>query len=149
MAPCSLIKAMTQVLLSGVTADFESSLKPRSVLQNWPSGAYMIFQHQNSRYHLTEKIVWLTTNAFFFRFWTVYPESLCHMYLLRDTIHISPILSVCASNFLNHYFVPYVCAFIFFKTCPWSEFFLRPRILSNLKMSPKLKYSQLPCSKPI
>ena len=28
-------------------------------------------------------------------------------------------------------------------------FFLRPRILSNLKMSPKLKYSQLPCSKPI
>ena len=29
------------------------------------------------------------------------------------------------------------------------NFFLRPRILSNLKMSPKLKYSQLPCSKPI
>ena len=30
----------------------------------------------------------------------------------------------------------YVYAFIFFKTCPWSEFFLRPRILSILKMSP-------------
>ena len=37
----------------------------------------------------------------------------------------------------------------FFKTCPLVGIFFRPRILSNLKMSPNLKYSQLPCSKPI
>ena len=60
-------------------------------------------------------------------------------------------VSCMASNFLNRYFVNVICicVYFFFKTCPWSEFFLRPRILSNLKMSPNLKYSQLPCSKPI
>ena len=92
-----------------------------------------------------------------FRFYTVYPKSLCHMYLLMyvgNTIHISPIFSVCASNFLTDISsMPYVRAFIFSKPVQGCNFFFIPHFFFiKFKDVPQfnLKYGQLnPVLKPI
>ena len=39
-------------------------------------------------------------------------------YVCRNTIHISPTFSVCASNFLNRYFVNAICSCVYFFQNP-------------------------------
>ena len=117
------------------------------VFENWPSGAYMIFQHQKFKISFDRKSCVIDNNAPF-RFYTVYPKSLCHMYLLMyvgNTIHISPIFSVCASNFLNRYFVNAICICVYFfqDLSMVGIFFTSPHFINFIDVAPKIQIISL------
>ena len=60
---------------------------------------------------------------------------------VENTIHISPIFSVCASNFLNRYFVNAICTWVYFfqNLSMVGIFFTSPHSISFKYVAPKFK----------